>query len=139
MTSIILKNNKAIGVNYIYKNSDTLQVLKANKEIILCAGAINTPKILQLSGIGPASLLSEKGIKVKNDLKGVGNNLRDHYGVRMVSYLQNIKTFNSIVQGPPLLYEIFKWIIKKPSVLSVSPSLVHVFTKSSSKLKDSRP
>jgi choline dehydrogenase len=52
----------------------------------------------------------------------------------MVSYLQNIKTFNSIVHGPPLLYEIFKWIIKKPSVLSVSPSLVHVFTKSSSKL-----
>ena len=134
VTSIIFKNNKAIGVNYIYKNSDTLQILKANKEIILCAGAINTPKILQLSGIGPASLLSEKGIKVKNDLQGVGNNLRDHYGVRMVSYLQNIKTFNSIVHGPPLLYEIFKWIIKKPSVLSVSPSLVHVFTKSSSKL-----
>ena len=135
VTSIILKNKKAIGVNYIYKNSDTLKVLKANKEIILCAGAINTPKILQLSGIGPASLLSEKGIEVINDLKGVGNNLRDHYGVRMVAYLQNIKTFNSIVRGPPLLYEIFKWIIKRPSVLSVSPSLVHVFAKSSSKLK----
>ena len=135
VTSIILKKNKAIGVNYIYKNSDALKVLRANKEIILCAGAINTPKILQLSGIGPASLLSEKGIEVVNDLKGVGNNLRDHYGVRMVSYLQNIKTFNSIVRGPPLLYEIFKWIIKRPSVLSVSPSLVHVFAKSSSKLE----
>ena len=135
VTSIILKNKKAIGVNYIYKNSDTFEVLKANKEIILCAGAINTPKILQLSGIGPASLLSEKGIEVINDLKGVGNNLRDHYGVRMVAYLQNIKTFNSIVRGPPLLYEIFKWIIKRPSVLSVSPSLVHVFAKSSSKQK----
>ena len=88
--------------------------------------------MFQLSGIGPA-LLSEKGIEVVNDLKGVGNNLRDQYGVRMVLYLQNIKTFNSIVRHH--FYTKYLNGLSRDQVSCQSPSLVHVFAKSSSKLE----
>ena len=71
----------------------------------------------------------------ERDLCGVGNNLRDHYGVRMVSHLKGIKTFNSMAQGLPLGFEIAKWLLGRPSILSVSPSLTHLFWKSSDALE----
>jgi choline dehydrogenase len=109
--------------------------VRARREVILCAGALNTPKLLQLSGIGPAEVLGDLGIKVRVDLHGVGNNLRDHYGVRMVSTLKGVKTFNSMAQGLPLGLEVVKWLWGRPSLLSVSPSLTHLFWKSSDALE----
>ena len=73
---IIFKDKVAIGVEYI-KNNKT-HYFYANKEVILSAGSINSPKILQLSGIGNAQHLKDFGIPVINDLKGVGQNLQDH-------------------------------------------------------------
>ena len=63
------------------------------------------------------------------------NNLQDHYGVRMVAQLKGVRTFNTMAQGFPLGLEILKWVFRRPSVLSVSPSLVHLFWKSSEKLE----
>ena len=126
----------ANGVRYHQgkQGSPTFDI-HARREVILCAGALNTPKLLQLSGIGPAGILGDLGIKVRRDLRGVGNNLRDHYGVRMVSQLKGIKTFNSMAQGLPLGLEIAKWLLGRPSLLSVSPSLTHLFWKSSDALE----
>lgn len=133
---ILFDDNRANGVRYYQgKQSSPTNEVHARREVILCAGALNTPKLLQLSGIGPAEILGDLGIKVRADLRGVGNNLRDHYGVRMVSTLKNVKTFNSMAQGLPLGLEIAKWLLGRPSLLSVSPSLTHLFWKSSDALE----
>ncbi len=109
--------------------------MRARKEVVLSAGALNTPKLLQLSGIGPSDVISRLGLTVRAHLQGVGNNLRDHYGVRMVQHLTGVRTFNTMAQGLPLGLEVAKWLIGRPSVLSVSPSLVHLFWKSSTALE----
>lgn len=133
---ILFEGTRANGVRYLRDGREGNAVeVRARREVILCAGALNTPKLLQLSGIGPAEILGDLGIKVRVDLHGVGNNLRDHYGVRMVSTLKGVKTFNSMARGLPLGLEIVKWLWGRPSLLSVSPSLTHLFWKSSDALE----
>ena len=133
---ILFEGTRANGVRYLRDGREGNAVeVRARREVILCAGALNTPKLLQLSGIGPAEVLGDLGIKVRVDLHGVGNNLRDHYGVRMVSTLKGVKTFNSMAQGLPLGLEVVKWLWGRPSLLSVSPSLTHLFWKSSDALE----
>ena len=135
-SSIIFDGNLAVGVRYVRGNRNgAIHEVRARREVILCAGALNTPKLLQLSGVGPAGLLKERGIEIQADLRGVGNNLQDHYGVRMVAQLKGVRTFNTMAQGFPLGLEILKWVFRRPSVLSVSPSLVHLFWKSSEELE----
>ncbi|BBM05589.1 hypothetical protein HAALTHF_24270n [Vreelandella aquamarina] len=73
----------------------TLRV-QASKEVVLCAGAIGSPHLLQLSGIGPAEHLREHGIEVVHDLPGVGENLQDHLQIRSVYRVSNAKTLNAI-------------------------------------------
>ena len=65
----------------------------------MSCGAINTPKLLQLSGLGPAGLLREHGIDVVRDLPGVGENLSDHYSVRVVARVKNMQTMNQLVRA----------------------------------------
>ena len=135
-SSIIFNGNLAVGVRYVRGNRNgAIHEVRARSEVILCAGALNTPKLLQLSGVGPADLLKERGIEIQADLRGVGNNLQDHYGVRMVAQLKGVRTFNTMAQGFPLGLEILKWVFRRPSVLAVSPSLVHLFWKSSEQLE----
>ena len=130
--SIIFDGQRAVGVRYVRDNRiGSMTEIRARREVILCAGALNTPKLLQLSGIGPVDVLNDLGLNVRANVPGVGSNLRDHYGVRMVAQLKGVRTFNSIASGLPLGLEIAKWLLGKPSLLSVSPSLVHLFWKSS--------
>ena len=79
VNKILFEGKKAIGVEYS-KNGQVLSC-KCNKEIIISAGAINSPQILMNSGVGDAEELSKHGIDVVHELKGVGKNLQDHYGV----------------------------------------------------------
>ncbi len=82
VTGIGFKDKVASGVSY--QIGGTHNVVKARREIILCAGAINTPQLLQLSGIGPAPLLRNLGIDVVHDSPLVGRNLQDHLGADLV-------------------------------------------------------
>jgi choline dehydrogenase len=125
---ILFEGTRALGVRYV--RGGEVEEVKARREVILTAGALNTPKLLHLSGVGPAQWVKDIGVTPVHELRGVGNNLRDHYGVRMVSRLKNIRTINNYVQGPPLLLEMVKWATGRPSALALSPSLVHVFWKS---------
>jgi len=75
-TKIIIENSQATGVEYTHGSKKS--VLSASKEVIIAASAINSPKLLLLSGIGPAAELKSKGIKVVADRPGVGKNLQDH-------------------------------------------------------------
>ncbi len=91
-----LDGSKATGVTYRDRNGSS-HTIRANQEIVLCGGAINSPQILMLSGIGEAEQLKENGIEVKQDLPGVGKNMQDHLQARLV-YKCNEPTLNDEVR-----------------------------------------
>lgn len=135
-TAILLDGKRATGVRYVHnRNMAQPQEVFARREVIICCGAINTPKLLQISGIGPSALLKSLGITVLHELPGVGENLRDHYSVRLVAKVKNSETMNEMATGLGLAGQITRWLFGKPNILAVSPSLVHWFWKSSDSLK----
>lgn len=79
ITKILIEHGRAVGVSF--ERGRAANIVRARKEVILSAGAINSPKLLMLSGIGDAADLRELGIEVVNDLPGVGRNLMDHLNV----------------------------------------------------------
>src|SRR5580692_640267 len=93
----------------------------ARREVILCCGTANTAKLLQISGVGPAALLSPLGVPVVHELRGVGENFRDHYAVRMVARVTGIRTINEMARGVGLAGQIARWAVGKPSILAVTP------------------
>ncbi|MBN9391408.1 MAG: choline dehydrogenase [Chloroflexi bacterium] len=76
VTRLLVENKKVVGV--VYQHNGHLTEMKAGREVLLCGGAINSPQLLLLSGIGPAEHLRSLGIEVVLDLPGVGRNLQDH-------------------------------------------------------------
>ena len=130
-TKVLFEGTRAIGVSYRDPRQPSVaHAVKARREVIVSSGAINTPKLLQLSGLGPADFLREKGIAVVRDLPGVGENLSDHYSVRVVARVKNMQTMNQLVRGLNLVGQICRWMMKKPSIMALSPSLVHYFWQS---------
>lgn len=103
----------------------------ARRGVVLAAGAVGSPQILQLSGIGPAPLLGSLGIEVRHHLAGVGENLQDHYTARLVARGRpGMDGINNRVQGWRLGREVLRWMAGRPSAIGVSPAHVHVFAKS---------
>ena len=94
------------------------------------SGSINTPKLLQISGIGPGSLLQSINVPLVHELPGVGENLRDHFSVRMVAKVKDSLTMNELSRGARLGAQITRWMLGRPNILALSPSLVHWFGKS---------
>lgn len=80
---ILIENGRAVGVEYIDEKSGQTRTVKAGKEVLLCAGAVQSPHILQLSGVGDPQMLSRHGVPVVHELKGVGANLQDHVDVTL--------------------------------------------------------
>lgn len=130
-TRVLFDGTRAVGVAYCHPaHPARVRAVRANREVIVACGAINTPKLLQLSGLGPAELLREHGIPVVRDLPGVGENLSDHYSVRIVARVKNSQTMNELVKGLNLAGQISRWLFKRPSIMALSPSLLHYFWKS---------
>lgn len=134
-TRVLFEGTRAVGVAYCHPaHPSRVRAVRASREVIVACGAINTPKLLQLSGIGPADLLRQHGIDVVRDLPGVGENLSDHYSVRIVARVKNSKTMNELVKGFSLAGQISRWMMKRPSIMALSPSLLHYFWKSTPEL-----
>lgn len=98
VSRVLFEGTRAIGVEYVC-HGQRMQAL-ANHETILCAGAIQSPQILELSGVGNASRLSDIGIPVIKDLPGVGENLQDHLHTRVTYECRNTVTLNQIMRNP---------------------------------------
>ena len=130
-TSLLLDGKKTVGVRYCKggRNGPVVEV-RARREVILSGGAVNSPQLLQLSGIGPAPLLQSLGIPVRHVLAGVGENLRDHYAPRFVARVKNAETINEKSHGLRLAGEIMKYAISRKGILALNPTLIYVFWKS---------
>ena len=96
---ILFDKNKAVGVEVRIEKKDVNSIY-ANKEIILSAGAFNSPQILQLSGVGPKKLLEENNIILVKDLEAVGKNLQDHYNGRLIYKTNHKYTLNTVLNNP---------------------------------------
>jgi choline dehydrogenase-like flavoprotein len=129
-TRILFEGKRAIGVE-ILQNGNLRRIL-ARKEVILSAGAIASPQLLQLSGIGNGTLLQEHGIDVVHHLPGVGENLQDHLQLRPIYKVSGVRTLNEEYRSlfkkgqMALEYALFR---KGP--LTMAPSQLGAFTRSS--------
>ena len=104
--------------------------------MILSAGVVGSPHLLELSGIGDSNRLSELGIDVVHHLPGVGENLRDHYAPRFTGRAKNTSTINEMTRGPKLLWEIVKYALGKPSIVGLGPTLVYCFWHSEPSIRN---
>ena len=132
---ILFEGKRAVGVRYVDdRDRSTRHVVRARREVIVSGGTVNTARLLQISGVGPGGLLGEIGVPVVHELRGVGENFRDHYSVRMVARVANIRTMNEMSKGLGLVGQIARWAAGKPSILAQTPSLMHWFWKSDDSL-----
>jgi choline dehydrogenase len=126
---VVIEGKRAIGVTYTDR-SGKLQTIKARKEIVLSGGAINSPQILMLSGIGEAAQLTENGIDVVHDLPGVGKNMQDHLQARLV-YKCNEPTLNDEVGSLFGQAKIgLKYLMFRAGPMTMAASLATGFLKS---------
>ena len=135
-TRILLDGKRATGVEYANggRGGAIVQV-HANREVILSGGAINSPQLLQLSGIGPGGLLKSLGIAIQYELAGVGENLRDHYAPRFSARVKNIETINELARGYKFIGEVAKYFLGGKSIVNLSPSMVYGFWHSDPKAR----
>jgi choline dehydrogenase len=126
---ILLENGRASGV--LLRHQGKRKQILARREVILCAGAIGSPTLLQRSGIGPQRLLQKHGIAVRHALESVGANLQDHLQLRLIYRFSGAPSLNKIASsvwgkmGMGLQY-----LFKRSGPLSMAPSQLGAFAKS---------
>lgn len=134
---VVVEEGRAVGVEYSAPGEQSTRTVRSRLCTIVSAGTVNTTKLLQLSGIGPAGLLQSFGIPVVADVPGVGENLSDHYVARLVARAHpDVDTVNRRARGLPLLKEIASWMLGRPSILAVSSAAVYAFCKSDPTLEE---
>jgi choline dehydrogenase-like flavoprotein len=126
---LIVENGRAAGVRFL-QNGETIEA-RTKGEVILCAGAIGSPHLLQRSGIGPAEWLSAAGIDVTLDRQGVGRNLQDHLQQRAIYKVSGVRTLNETY------YNLFRrglmgldYAFRRRGPLTMAPSQLGIFTRS---------
>ena len=128
---INFENKKAVGLSYII--NDKVFEVKSNKEVILSAGSIGSPHLLQISGIGDPDKLKEHGIEIKTNLKGVGKNLQDHLMFRPVYKVKNLKSLNKKINSLLGNFLIgLEYIFNQSGPMTMGASQVCGFAKSDS-------
>jgi choline dehydrogenase len=133
VTKLLMKGKQCIGAEV--KNKNKLIEFNAAKEVVLCGGAINSPQVLELSGIGDRSILEEKGIKLVHELKGVGENLRDHLGPRLVYNITKPGiAYNDKARGVNLIKQVLKYVFKRDGFLTLPSAPVIGFFKTRKEL-----
>ncbi len=114
----------------VFRRGGKLTTVRAHREVIVSGGAVNSPHILQVSGIGPAAHLQSLGIPVVHDLPGVGANLIDHYIIRVVHRVQGETTINEVARWPRVLPEIARFFLTGKGALTFGVTAAQVFCDS---------
>jgi choline dehydrogenase len=127
-TGVFFEGRRAAGVRY--EQRGVRREARAAREVLVCAGAVQSPQLLQLSGIGPASLLQAHGIEVIEDLPGVGANLQDHLQLRLIYRVSRPITTNDELRS--LLGRVrigLRWLLRRAGPLAVGINQVGLFTR----------
>ena len=133
VTKLLFKGKQCVGAEV--KNKSQLIQFNASKEVVLCGGAINSPQVLELSGIGDRTILEEKGIQLVHELKGVGENLRDHLGPRLVYNITKPGiAYNDKARGVNLIKQVLKYVFKRDGFLTLPSAPVIGFFKTRKEL-----
>lgn len=128
---IILDGKRAVGVEI--EQGGAVKRIGARREVIVSAGAINSPVLLMNSGIGPARELQAVGIEVRHDLPGVGKNLQDHAQARFTFLTRESGTLNEVLTSPRQQISMaMEWLFKRSGQLAVGATEGNLFCKSSS-------
>jgi len=125
---VVFDGKRAVGVEFS-RGGGQVERADAAREVILSAGAIGSPHILQLSGVGDPELLGKIGVPVVHDLKGVGKNMQDHFQARVAYSVVGASTANEKSRGLPLVAEVIRWALTGKGMLTYSPSLVAASVK----------
>ncbi|MDT3670147.1 MAG: choline dehydrogenase [Aromatoleum sp.] len=127
-TRVLFDGRRAVGVEF--RQGGQLRQVRVRREVILAAGAIGSPQILQCSGIGPRALLAEVGVPFVHHLPGVGENLQDHLQVRLV-FKTRQRTLNDEVNSPmQKLWIGLQYMVARSGPLTLAASQVAIFTRS---------
>jgi choline dehydrogenase len=127
-TRLLFEGRRCTGVAFRQRGVD--RQLTAAREVIVSGGSVNSPHLLQISGIGPADYLKSIGIEVAQDLPGVGANLNDHYVVRISHRVRGAETINQLARGGPLLREIARFVTQGKGALTFGVTSAMVFCRS---------
>jgi choline dehydrogenase len=125
---LLFEGARCVGVEYL--QSGETRVARAAREVILSGGTINSPHLLQLSGVGAADHLRSIGVEVRHDLPGVGRNLSDHYAVRVVHRMKDLISINELARGPRLMREIMRYALTGRGALTFGVTSAMVFCRS---------
>ena len=125
---LLFEGKRCTGVEF--QRDGNLTTVRANREVIVSGGTVNSPHILQVSGVGPAAHLQSLGIPVVHDLPGVGSNLIDHYVVRIVNRVQGTPTVNELARFPRVLPEIARFFLTGKGALTFGVTTAQVFCDS---------
>jgi choline dehydrogenase len=132
-TRLIFEGKRCVGVEVIQQGKT--HQFRAGREVVLAAGAIQSPQILELSGVGQASLLKDLGIDVVHELQGVGENHHDHYLSRPMWRLTKNVSINNDARGVRLVNEVLKYVFGRKGLLTYPAGIVHGFVKTRPELE----
>ncbi|MBT5263210.1 MAG: NAD(P)-binding protein [Rhodospirillaceae bacterium] len=127
-TRLLFEGKRCVGVAFRQAGVD--REVHASAEVVVSGGAVNSPHLLQVSGLGPAEHLRGLGIEVVADLDGVGRNLSDHYVVRVVHRVRDLLSINQLARGPRVLYEAARFLLAGRGALTFGVTAAMVFCRS---------
>jgi choline dehydrogenase len=126
---ILIENSRAVGVEVLQDNQ--MRSFKATREVVVCAGALNSPQVLMLSGIGDGDELRRHGINTVLHLPGVGRNLQDHFVARIQATVTPDSSYNRALNGWRMYAEGIRYLTTRGGYLALPSSMAGAFVKSS--------
>ena len=129
VTRVVFEGRRAVGVEF--QHGEVRLLARARAEVILSGGAVNSPQLLQLSGIGPGALLAGHGIEVLADSPGVGENLQDHYAAMVRCRMKpGAPSFNALSRGLGLFGQLLRFALTRRGLLTVGGAHATAFVRS---------
>jgi choline dehydrogenase len=127
-TKLLFEGKRCVGVTFRQRGQTV--TARAHKEVILSGGAINSPHLMQISGVGPAEHLQSIGVPVVHELRGVGANLQDHYVARVSHRVRGSISINKLSRGIRLAREAMRFAVEGRGALTFGVTTAQVFCRS---------
>ncbi len=127
-TRLLFDGRRCIGAEF--RQGGELKQLRVTREVVLSGGAVNSPHLMQLSGLGPAEHLQSLGIEVRADMQGVGANLQDHYVTRVQHRVKDAISTNQLARGIRLAGQVARFFALGNGALTFGVTTAQVFTRS---------